>query len=116
MMETDELKKLLIILGTQIRNRRKTLGLTQEDLAEAAGLSVNFIGRIEIGEKTPSLGTITCLAKVLNVEASDLFEREHVKWLDEVQELVRKLPEPDAEFAVSKFKEIVDYLIQVRGV
>lgn len=34
-------------LGAVIRDRRKAMKLTQEDLAEFSGLSVNFISRIE---------------------------------------------------------------------
>jgi len=40
-------------IGENIRKYRKTKKMTQETLAERAGLSVNYIGSIERGEKLP---------------------------------------------------------------
>ena len=37
------------ILGANIRNYRKQIGLTQEKLAERIGKSVNYVGMIERG-------------------------------------------------------------------
>ena len=45
------------ILGANIRKYRKQIGITQEQLAEKIGKSVNYIGMIERGEKVPSLTT-----------------------------------------------------------
>ena len=42
------------ILGANIRKYRKQIGITQEQLAEKIGKSVNYIGMIERGEKVPS--------------------------------------------------------------
>ncbi len=44
-------------IGANIRKYRKARKMTQETLAERAGLSVNYIGAIERGEKLPSLET-----------------------------------------------------------
>jgi len=49
-------------------------GLTQELLAEKTGLSVDFIGMIERGERAPSFETLEILAKALKVVVADLFE------------------------------------------
>ncbi len=46
--------------------------LRQEDLAEKAGLSVNYIGALERGEKYPSLETFIVIANVLNVTSDML--------------------------------------------
>ncbi len=42
-------------IGKNIRKIRVAKKMTQEDLAEKAGLSVTYIGMVERGEKTPSL-------------------------------------------------------------
>ena len=44
-------------IGKNIRRFRKERGYRQEDLAEMVGLSVNYMGAIELGDKLPSLET-----------------------------------------------------------
>lgn len=53
-------------LGAVIRDRRKAMKLTQEDLAEFSGLSVNFISRIErTGDQNISIKKIDAIAQSL---------------------------------------------------
>ena len=54
-------------IGENIRKYRKTKKMTQETLAERAGLSVNYIGSIERGEKLPSLETFIVILNQLGV-------------------------------------------------
>lgn len=55
-------------IGKAIRCRRQVLGLTQEELADAAGVSNNTIGRIERWEVDPSVSTILSVYRALRVE------------------------------------------------
>jgi len=57
----------LKILGDGIRQERKRQLLTIEKLAENAGISDNFLGKIERGECMPSLQTIDNIAVALDV-------------------------------------------------
>lgn len=59
-------------IGRNIRKFRQAQKLRQEDLAEKAGLSVNYIGALERGEKYPSLETFIVIANVLNVTSDML--------------------------------------------
>jgi len=59
-------------IGNQIRLRRKELGLTQENLAEKAELSVSYMGAIERGEKLPSLESFIRIANALDESADKL--------------------------------------------
>ncbi len=54
-------------MGKTIREERKRQLLTIEKLSEMAGITENFLGRIERGEGTPSLQTIDSIACALNV-------------------------------------------------
>jgi len=56
------------ILRKRIKEKRKALGYTQNDLAELSGLSGNSIGRIELGQAEPSLKTIMKILDVLGLE------------------------------------------------
>jgi len=52
-------------LGNKIRERRKFLGLSQERLAEDAGLDRTYIGAVERGERNVSLDNIVAIATAL---------------------------------------------------
>lgn len=62
-------------MGASIRRRRQALGreMTQERLAEKAGLSVSYISMIERGERMPTLETLAALAPVLGSTLPGLF-------------------------------------------
>ncbi len=57
-----------IKVGERIRTVRKGLKLTQEGLAEKSGISSNYLGQVERGERQPSLNTLERIAKGLSVE------------------------------------------------
>jgi len=61
-----------VILGAEIRKQRKRLGCTQENLAEKAELSPNYVGRVERGEEHVSLAALRRIAKALNARVRDL--------------------------------------------
>lgn len=56
-------------IGRNIRKYRIEKKLRQEDLAELAGLSTNYVGAVERGEKLPSLETFIDLVNTLGVSA-----------------------------------------------
>ena len=56
-------------LGQNIRKCRKEQKLSQEQLAEKVGLSANYIGLIERGEKQPALDTFMDILNALNASA-----------------------------------------------
>lgn len=56
-------------IGKNIRKYRLEKKLRQEDLAERAGLSTNYIGMVERGEKIPALETFVTILNVLKVSA-----------------------------------------------
>lgn len=67
-------QNLVYKLGVRIRTLRKAAGLTQEQLAEVADISVNFIGYVERGQRAPSIKTLEQIAQALNIRPKDLFE------------------------------------------
>lgn len=59
--------------GRAVRRRRRELDLSQEALAEKAGLHRTYISIIESGKCNVSLENIEKLAKALNISISDFF-------------------------------------------
>ncbi|WP_309084655.1 XRE family transcriptional regulator [Chelativorans sp.] len=54
-------------LGMLIRARRRKLGLTLQELGNAAGVSVGYLSQLERDNATPSLGTLAQIARALGV-------------------------------------------------
>ena len=59
-------------IGLNIRKYRKKQKIHQDQLAEMAELSTNYIGMIERGEKIPALETFLKIANALEVSADML--------------------------------------------
>lgn len=55
-------------VGEAIRKRRKSLKITQPDLADLAKISVNTLYKIERGEGNPTLDVLEKIADVLGLE------------------------------------------------
>lgn len=62
------------IVGNRIRNLRVDQGLSQEELAYRAGVSPSHIGKLERGEKNPSLSSIDKITNALGITLEDLFK------------------------------------------
>jgi transcriptional regulator with XRE-family HTH domain len=64
--------RLYQILGEAIREERIRSRLSQEELAEKANLTRNYIGQIERAEKRIHLETLAKIARALKLRVSDL--------------------------------------------
>lgn len=62
----------LIQLGERVRQKRKDCHLSQEILAEKAGISVNTVSRIEGGQAAMSIEIFAKLVGVLDADANEL--------------------------------------------
>ena len=71
------------VIGMNIRKERKKQLLTIEQLAEKAGITDNFLGKIERGEGIPSLPTIDNIACALHVSID--FLKGDVRYSTEYQ-------------------------------
>lgn len=65
-------KKILIQLGGRIRDVRKGLGISQEELAHLSGMHRTYVSSVERGERNISVLNLLSLAGVLGVDAADL--------------------------------------------
>lgn len=63
-------------LGKNIKKRRKEIGLTQQELADRLGISLNFMGKIEVAFSKPSLDTLIKMAESLDTTVSKLCDFE----------------------------------------
>ncbi|MBQ0019732.1 MAG: helix-turn-helix transcriptional regulator [Bacteroidales bacterium] len=59
-----------MVVAEILKERRQTLGLSQVDLAEMAGVGIATVKNIECGKANPSIRTIESIAEVLGLELS----------------------------------------------
>lgn len=65
----------LVAFGGQLRKRREAAGLTQEGLAEAAGMHWTYVGQIERGERNLTYKNVVKLARGLGLAPADLMPK-----------------------------------------
>jgi transcriptional regulator with XRE-family HTH domain len=99
-------------IGKNIRKYRLAKKLRQEDLAEKAGLSANYIGMVERGEKIPSLETFIKILNALEVSSdmvlADVLETGYIVKNSILNEKLAKLAPEDR----SKIYEVIDTLLK----
>lgn len=71
--------KLRRIVAQNLRRLRQDRDLTQEELADLAGINRNYVGMIEREENAASVDTLESLAKALKVDPSILLVRPQPK-------------------------------------
>lgn len=62
-------------LSKKIRQQRKKVGVSQEELASRVGISTVYMGYIEQGRNLPSLEVLSKIASALRIPLSDLVPR-----------------------------------------
>lgn len=62
-------------IGEYIRTRRKFLKITQQELADIAGVGVNTLIKMERGEGNPTLSVIQKVLDVLGLELSTTIKK-----------------------------------------
>lgn len=99
-------------IGKNIRKYRLMKKFRQEDLAEKAGLTTNYIGMVERGEKIPSLETFIKILNALEVSSdmvlADVLETGYTVKNSILNEKLAKLAPEDR----SKIYEVIDTLLK----
>jgi transcriptional regulator with XRE-family HTH domain len=60
------------IVALNVRLARQALGISQEELAERAGIDLSYESRIERGRANPSVEVLARLGEALGVKAAEL--------------------------------------------
>jgi len=87
--------------GELLRSRRKAAGITQEQFADATGLSRTSISNIESGRQRILLHQLFGFARILGISAHDLLPTTPVTGQTEIDldsELLKDLSEDQKEF------------------
>jgi transcriptional regulator with XRE-family HTH domain len=66
-------KEGITLLANRLKQIRKEKGFTQEELAYQSELTLSQIARIETMKTNPTVSTIFCIARTLEIPVSELF-------------------------------------------
>ena len=98
-------------VGNRIFQIRKSLGLTQEKLAELSDISIQFLVDIEHGKKTMKIATLRKLCAALSVSADYIINgTEAYPSSEAIGSLLSKLSDDDREKAVKILAAFVEIL------
>ena len=110
--DSDKLAKRL---GRRIAIRRKSLGWTQDGLAERVAVDSETISRFERGAHLPSLPTLERLATVLRVEVGELLSKSAIAKAsdsDAIAAWMEGLSADDRGFVLKVIRNCCDHLQQ----
>lgn len=62
----------VVDLGLRIRARRRSLGLTQEELAHTSGLDRSYIGAVERGARNITIASLATICLALKCDIAEL--------------------------------------------
>lgn len=100
-------------MGNRIAARRKQLGLTQEQVAELAGLSHQFFSSVEAGKKNMRAENVVKLCKALNVSTDFILTgRSNAIDTNNLTAMLRQLDENQLRCA----EEIIKNLLVACGI
>ncbi|MCL2052002.1 MAG: helix-turn-helix transcriptional regulator [Lachnospiraceae bacterium] len=99
-------------IGKEIRKKRKTLNLKQAQLAEKADLSVDYISKLERGERIPKIPCFITILNVLGLSAdevlSDSLDKSYVSRTSEYLDRIGKLTKKEQERLFSMIELFLD--------
>lgn len=108
-------------IGKNIRRLRKERGLTQEQLAEAVGVTVGAVSKWESGVSSPDIGMLPELADFFEISVDVLLgyqlqSRTAAEWADQILQFTQDRAFEEGEVAVNqaliKFPNYFDVVYQ----
>ena len=73
-MTEEKWRAIKQMLGYRVITLRIESGLSQEELADRAGISRANVSHVERGHHAPNLATLVCIARGLGITANELIE------------------------------------------
>ena len=102
----------MVLLGKRIKEQRKKMNLTQEELAGLVNLSPTHVSVIERGLKVTKLDTFIAIANALDVSADtlliDVVTHSVSGVTNELSEMIEKLPKEKQQRIINAVRALVE--------
>lgn len=103
----------VVLLGKRIQNLRQGKRLSQEQLAESAGLSLKHLGELERGRGNPTLASLESLAGAFGISLAELFDFDHEQPDREIlREELAKMVEGAGDEEIRRIYRVVKALVR----
>lgn len=104
--------KLAQVVGKRVRDLRTFQGLTQEGLAERAGLHYTHVQRLEQGSANPTLDTLESVALALRVPLPEILKSQDVlpPRLEALMGLLKDKSDLEIELVLELIKTVSGYV------
>jgi transcriptional regulator with XRE-family HTH domain len=90
-------KHLYQCLAEVVSSKRKSLKMTQQQLAKASGIDRVFISNVEQGKRKPSFGSVSSIARGLNLRYSKLVGECEKCMIRDSAASTDEMPEPELD-------------------
>lgn len=110
------INSLASIVGNNIANQRKRLGLTQKELADKLGIATDSVAHMEQGIHAPKMARLQDIAKILQCSVPYLFhdENEHLESMtNERAEMIAEMLQTVSPQAQETILDLVTHSVQV---
>lgn len=78
-----------VLFGKRIQEIRKRQNFSQEQVAEKAGISSNYLSRIECGKENPTFDMLIKLSEALAAELCEMFDFGHNVNAGKLREVIK---------------------------
>lgn len=105
------MEEVLNTFGQTIKDARHAAGLTQEGLAEQAGITARYIMAIENENKQPSMEVLFKIIRTLKISADTIFFPESQHTDNKKEHLIRMIhlcDERDLQIATATIQALLD--------
>ena len=108
-----EKRDLMLRMGANVRQCRKAIGYTQEELAEICNVSAAFCAQIETGRRMVSLPTLIKLADAFQTNVGILiYGTAKGERIMHIMEVLNEMPEQDVEYIEKSILLTKDWIAQ----
>lgn len=102
----ESLKSVLKSIGMRIRETRKRLRLTQEEVAECSGIALSFYSAVERGAGNPSVESLVKIANALRVSLTELLCGGELAEFAQLRDLVKGVPASMRVLTLKAFSDV----------
>lgn len=108
-----EFRNTAIDIGNRIYQRRKELGLSQDELFVRTGIPRQTISSIENGHRAANIRTLTAIAVALEIPLSELQPKELDQYLElspeilDISRQLQKLPYTERHQMITALKKLL---------
>ena len=99
-------------LGKRIKELRKKSSLSQDQVAEQAGISGKYLGEVERGEVNVSVIILSKIALVFDVSMNDILTFDHLSTREDMESELFKIINTADEKSIQQIYRIVNAIIK----